>query len=403
MTKVGLVTRPRTPRPSPMPCVSAVLPAPSGPLRTPGPQRAGPAQRLGPNARVSSTRRASLTRISSTAAWRGPPAAGASARPAARPSAQPPGGRSAARALRRPRAPSLVRRRASTGPRNQRVAESPSVDDQRRGRAGRAGLRPGPAVAGSRPRWHAVAGRPALDGVEHGDGRPREARLGQQGVEQLTAAADEGPTGVVLLGTRSLTDQRAARPAGRGRRRPPWCALPRARGTACRPASRRQRAPVRGAHAVRRCPLVARRTRARSCSVTSSAPLQLHHVTGALDHDELRLRQGRARWSRLCVHRCDDVLAARPARAPPRRAARRARASLSWSTKVPKNSAITSTGIVGDHPLDELDERRRDVLAAEGPPTGREEGQVGAEPAPALEEPPAVRASRGSGTAGPAC
>ena len=55
ITKVGEVTSPRTPSPAPMPCASAVLPAPSGPVSSSrSPARSTPASRR-PNSWVSST------------------------------------------------------------------------------------------------------------------------------------------------------------------------------------------------------------------------------------------------------------------------------------------------------------------------------------------------------------
>src|SRR5947207_14926037 len=55
MTNVGEVTSPGTPSPAPIPCASAVFPAPSGPVsRTRSPARSTDA-RVRPNARVSST------------------------------------------------------------------------------------------------------------------------------------------------------------------------------------------------------------------------------------------------------------------------------------------------------------------------------------------------------------
>ena len=60
-----------------------------------------------------------------------------------------------------------------------------------------------------------VARRPALHDVEHRRLRAVQPGLGQQLVEQLAGLPDEGPSGLVLGGTRRLADQHQPRPARR--------------------------------------------------------------------------------------------------------------------------------------------------------------------------------------------
>ena len=200
-----------------MPCVSAVLPAPSGPTSTTRSPARSTAASSAPSARVSST-------VGSTCSC-------FTARPDELGDPVQVGGERRTRSAVRPepdrrrrvvghvqRAPSQACGPASRTGEHRARAEEPlgRRETQRhdRRRVEELELSPQPSAAPrhlGRPR-RPVARRPALHHVEHGGPAAVQSRRREQLVEQRARAADERPAGLVLRGAGSLADDRDQRP-----------------------------------------------------------------------------------------------------------------------------------------------------------------------------------------------
>ena len=284
MTNVGEVTGSRTPSPAPIPWVSAVLPAPSGPTRT----TRSPARSSSASSRPSAWVSAGVGQDVLALHGRLPRDGGqVGQQPGPRRAVRPePDGRR--RVVGRPDRPAVPGVRAAAdlaehGPRTEEPLRrrQPQRHDDRRVEQLELPAQPAAAARHLRRLRRPVARRTALHDVEDGGLRAVQAGLGEQLVEQRPGAADERPAGLVLRGAGRLPHaarSAAARMPGRRRRRR---AAGRRRAQGRRRTSGRRRPGCPSRARRRRCGPPRRRRRPAAAVAGLPPPHPNEMTTGA--------------------------------------------------------------------------------------------------------------------------